>query len=99
MIIVTLQLISGVVIDKLFDPTRVKTPLTDKLHWWGGRISVLFGIVNTFLGLVLYNALFTASASSVYIILVSIWTVIVVGFFAIAQRIFGQTNDNAEKLV
>jgi protein-S-isoprenylcysteine O-methyltransferase Ste14 len=97
MIILSLQLIGGVVIDKLFDPSRTKTPLTDKLHWWGGRLSVLGGIVNVFLGLVLYNAIFTASATSVFIIIVSIFLVVIVAFFAIAQRLMGQSHDNASE--
>jgi hypothetical protein len=85
MIMLAFQLISGVVIDKLFNPQRLSTPILDKLHWWGGRLSVLGGIINVYLGLGLFNVLF--EATNIWFIVVSIWFVVVVGCFAIAQRL------------
>jgi hypothetical protein len=91
MIVLVLQLVSGFVIDKMFDPKRVKTPFMDKLHWWAGRFVVLGGIVNAFLGVALYNTIF--AAANVWYIVIAIWLVFVFAFFAVAQRTFGQTFD------
>lgn len=95
MVLLAFQLVSGVVIDKLFDPDRVKTPIMDKMHWWVGRLSVLGGIVNVYLGLALWNILF--ESTSVWYIAISVWLLAVVGFFAVCQRVFGQTHDNVDK--
>ncbi|KAL2913507.1 hypothetical protein HK105_206967 [Polyrhizophydium stewartii] len=53
-IAMVLQIILGVVSDRLFDPKRTSTPIQDILHWWIGRIVVVLAIANLFLGLNLY---------------------------------------------
>jgi len=43
----------GLVADRMYDPTRTKTPFfPDKLHWWVSRIVVLLGYINIILGII-----------------------------------------------
>ncbi|KAI9101734.1 hypothetical protein DFS34DRAFT_428219 [Phlyctochytrium arcticum] len=64
LIITPLQMILGVVIDRLWSPTRTYIPWHDRLHWWLGRIVGILGIVNLPLGMALYNKLYGEDLSA-----------------------------------
>lgn len=55
-IITLIQIILGVVIDKLWNPQRTKVPWYDQLHWHLGRLLFLLAQINIILGLVQYSA-------------------------------------------
>jgi len=61
------QPILGYLADRLFDPHRDAVPIwPDKIHWWVGRLVMVAGVVNIFLGIEvlgigkLYYCLFAA---------------------------------------
>ncbi|TPX35973.1 hypothetical protein SmJEL517_g01815 [Synchytrium microbalum] len=51
---VVVQFALGIVINALFNPQRKSVPLTDKLHWFLGRLLTLAAVVNIWFGLSLY---------------------------------------------
>ncbi|KAJ3163905.1 hypothetical protein HDU88_006074 [Geranomyces variabilis] len=48
------QAFLGIVIDKLWSPTRKSIPWWDKLHWWLGRVTFLLAVVNIPFGIALF---------------------------------------------
>ncbi|KAI8902299.1 hypothetical protein BC833DRAFT_645389 [Globomyces pollinis-pini] len=54
-ILLLIQIVLGIVCDKLFIETRTSTPWWDQVHWWLGRAVTLFAIVNIVLGILLYQ--------------------------------------------
>ncbi|KAJ9059848.1 hypothetical protein DSO57_1037270 [Entomophthora muscae] len=53
MVLMGVQIILGVVIDKLWDPERNYIPMQDIVHWWLGRLLFLMAISNIIYGIVL----------------------------------------------
>jgi Eukaryotic cytochrome b561 len=45
-----LQIVLGIIIDKMFDPSRSAIPLRDKVHWLFGIFLSSAGVVNVFIG-------------------------------------------------
>ncbi|KAJ3374767.1 hypothetical protein GGF31_006665 [Allomyces arbusculus] len=50
------QILLGVIIDRLYDPTRSAAPIRDKLHWMIGYLLALAAPANIVLGLIQYDA-------------------------------------------
>ncbi|KAJ3356755.1 hypothetical protein GGF32_001386 [Allomyces javanicus] len=50
------QILLGVVIDRLYDPTRGAAPIRDKIHWVIGYLLALAAPANIVLGLIQYDA-------------------------------------------
>lgn len=50
-----IQIFSGVVIDRLYNPKRAKIPWYDKLHWYTGRVLFVLAQVNISLGFYVYD--------------------------------------------
>ncbi|KAJ3182026.1 hypothetical protein HDU87_000366 [Geranomyces variabilis] len=48
------QAFLGIVIDKLWSPTRKSIPWRDKLHWWLGRLTFLLAVINIPFGIALF---------------------------------------------
>ena len=46
----------GYVSDKKFSLERTSIPWWDKLHWWVGRSLFLFGIVNVYIGILIFES-------------------------------------------
>ncbi|KXN68383.1 hypothetical protein CONCODRAFT_31623, partial [Conidiobolus coronatus NRRL 28638] len=68
-ILQALQIVLGVVIDRLWNPERTSIPWYDKLHWYGGRVLFVLAQVTIVLGLLLYD---TPNSLKVYWILFGI---------------------------
>ncbi|KNE68812.1 hypothetical protein AMAG_13452 [Allomyces macrogynus ATCC 38327] len=50
------QILLGIVIDRLYDPTRGAAPIRDKVHWVIGYLLALAAPANIVLGLIQYDA-------------------------------------------
>eukprot|EP00300_Choanocystis_sp_HF-7_P006304 c14616_g1_i1.p1 GENE.c14616_g1_i1~~c14616_g1_i1.p1 ORF type:complete len:388 (+),score=29.87 c14616_g1_i1:77-1165(+) len=87
-----LQCLLGFVADRLWSPSRTRTPVVpDKLHWWFGRLLMLAGIVNCFLGL---YSISSASTTTVVLFAVAVLLVLVLG--VVMHFVFGgQIHHNA----
>ncbi|KAL2913511.1 hypothetical protein HK105_206971 [Polyrhizophydium stewartii] len=83
-----LQIILGVVSDRLFDPKRTSTPIQDILHWWMGRIVVVLAIVNLFLGLNLYGQDYPLDKG--YLIALGVVVGVIALAFVAGQFLIGQ---------
>jgi hypothetical protein len=99
-----LQVTSGFVIDKLYQPRRTYVPwysfdsLTnrwDKMHWIAGRVSGSLGYVNIAFGIALYGS-YGRDVSGMAITY-GLWTVILIGLFVFASIRWGQTHDEPAK--
>eukprot|EP01119_Soliformovum_irregulare_P007615 TRINITY_DN20055_c0_g1_i1.p1 TRINITY_DN20055_c0_g1~~TRINITY_DN20055_c0_g1_i1.p1 ORF type:complete len:379 (+),score=73.78 TRINITY_DN20055_c0_g1_i1:38-1138(+) len=65
------QPIIGFIADRKFDPNRDEAPIwPDKIHWYVGRYSYLFGAVNILLGMCVIGA------NRAYFVLYAIWMII-----------------------
>ena len=91
MILTFLQLISGFTINYLFDPARLSIPFRDKLHWWVGRVTLLFSWAVAGTGISLYSTLIENAdvALGVYIG----YMVLVAGSFILFEFRLGQSHD------
>ncbi|KAL2913505.1 hypothetical protein HK105_206965 [Polyrhizophydium stewartii] len=88
-----LQIILGVVSDRLFDPKRTSTPIQDILHWWMGRIVVVLAIVNLFLGLNLYGQDYPLDKG--YLIALGVVVGVIALAFVAGQFLIGQQHHDA----
>lgn len=86
-----IQVVSGFVIDRLFDAERTEIPIRDKLHWWLGRTAGIFGYVNVGIGLSLYASY--GNDVTGFTISFALWTVLLIGFYVFASIKLGQTHD------
>jgi hypothetical protein len=84
-IVTIIQIILGIVSDKMFDEKRSEIPIWDKLHWWVGRLVFLGGIVNCYLGILVMDTSFPMGMVPKIVFFV----VIGLGF---GSMIFGQTR-------
>ena len=50
-----LQGVLGYISNATFDPERASVPLVDFAHWWLGRLLFIAGIVNVYLGILIYE--------------------------------------------
>ncbi|KAI9333702.1 hypothetical protein BDR26DRAFT_600845 [Obelidium mucronatum] len=64
------QIILGYVSNHLFSPDRSSVPWWDQVHWWLGRMVVVFSWVVIFMGLVLFESTIVIKALFVAAILV-----------------------------
>ncbi|KAJ3084088.1 hypothetical protein HK102_000765, partial [Quaeritorhiza haematococci] len=85
-ILTYIQIINGLIIDRLFDPNRGPVvPWWDRLHWYLGRVTTLLAWINVPLGLALWDvALFQDVATWLYAAY-GVWMVGVVGVFVWLQ--------------
>jgi hypothetical protein len=84
-----LQIILGVVIDKLFNPEREKIPLRDRLHWYLGRFLAVLAIFNAYLGLTIFDEKHPVPA----VIKVGFWVGLVGGISLLA---FGECTFGSD---
>ncbi|KAJ3026686.1 UNVERIFIED_CONTAM: hypothetical protein HDU68_005226 [Siphonaria sp. JEL0065] len=80
-----LQILLGVVADRLFDPARKSVSLWDVLHWWLGRGAIIAASANIYLGLELVNA------SSALFIAYWVWFALMLSFLVAGHLAFGQS--------
>ncbi|KAL7749940.1 hypothetical protein RI367_004816 [Sorochytrium milnesiophthora] len=85
-IVMWLQWLLGIVIDKLFDPKRLGIPWYDRMHWVLGYTMALAAPLTVFLGLVQFAASWTWKG-----LYIASW-IAFMGLFAFGQRKFGQTH-------
>lgn len=64
MALTAVQVVYGVVIDRLYNPSRKSIPIWDKGHWWLGRLLYAVAIVNVPVGMATYS-LYVAQMSAV----------------------------------
>ncbi|KAJ3076015.1 hypothetical protein HDU98_005964 [Podochytrium sp. JEL0797] len=50
------QIILGYASNALFSPDRVSVPWWDQVHWWLGRVAIMFAWVTMFMGLVQFGS-------------------------------------------
>ncbi|KAH6585561.1 hypothetical protein BASA50_001170 [Batrachochytrium salamandrivorans] len=50
-----IQLILGVVSDRLYQPYRKSIPIWDKMHWWFGRLIIVAAFINVIFGSILFQ--------------------------------------------
>lgn len=82
------QVVSGFVIDKLFNPQRKEIPWYDKAHWWAGRIATSGGFINVAFGFVLRGM------GTAIFVLYGLWTALVLALFTFLTFRYGQTHDH-----
>ncbi|KAJ3346152.1 hypothetical protein HDU91_007126, partial [Kappamyces sp. JEL0680] len=92
-IIMILQMILGVVSDRLFSTDRTAVPWWDKMHWWAGRISVGLAVVTIWTG-VNYAEYFTASAPALPVFF-GLATGAGILAFAVGEKTIGQIRKPA----
>jgi F0F1-type ATP synthase assembly protein I len=78
------QVILGFIIDKLFDSERQTIPVRDKVHWYLGRLLSMAAIANAWIGLTLFDNMYTVSIG----LKVGFWVVVTLGFLLFA---YGET--------
>ncbi|KAJ3213795.1 hypothetical protein HK099_007185 [Clydaea vesicula] len=100
-----LQVISGFVIDKLFDANRTEIPWWDKAHHWVGRLLVTGSVINIPLGILLFD-LVSHSINSVWLALYGGFIFSVLVTFGFLQYKIGgtehkklETSESQESLV
>jgi hypothetical protein len=93
-IVMVIQIILGIMSDKLFDEKRTSIPWWDKMHWWLGRLTFLVAIVNSYLGLLAFEASFGLA----FVYKIIFYVVIALGFISLVfgQLKFGQDNHVAD---
>ncbi|KAI9218043.1 hypothetical protein BC828DRAFT_232744 [Blastocladiella britannica] len=84
-----LQVVLGIVIDKLFDPARVKVPARDKLHWFAGYFVAIAGPINAILGLNLFAGGLDFIWLAINLMVIGGW----IGAFVVAQLVIGQKHE------
>lgn len=78
---VPLQMILGVVADKLFDPARKQVPFfPDILHWIVGGIAWMLSLLNIYIGMVMMNIHVVLQALYV------LWVVVLIALFVFTPR-------------
>jgi hypothetical protein len=90
-----LQVVLGVICDWKFDSSRTEIPVIDKLHAWFGRVLVLGGIINVYLGLAYYESVYAVNIAIKIVFFVGV--AIAVGIFAWLEYKIGPTNHVALK--
>lgn len=81
MIGAVLQVLLGIVADRLWKSSRDKVPIfPDKTHWWLGRIAILTSILTIFLGFASYGV------SIAFYIVFGLWIAALVATLLIFQR-------------
>jgi len=93
-ILTVIQVVSGYLIDKWFNPSRKSIPISDKFHWWLGRSLFTFALINVMIGLYLYSSTSDSSNSLLFYLSIA-WGAGIVAAFGIFQYWFGQTHDAA----
>jgi hypothetical protein len=79
MILMLVQIGLGFVINHLFDAERTEIPIRDKIHWFLGRFLTLFAIANSYLGLAIFDEMYTVSIG----VKVGFWVIIGLGVLSI----------------
>jgi hypothetical protein len=94
-IAMVIQIILGILSDKLFDEQRTSIPWWDKLHWWLGRLTFLVAIVNCYLGIIAFEA----SYGMPLLYKIIFYAVVALGFVGLifGQVKFGQDNHVADE--
>ena len=82
------QIISGFVINYLYDENRVSKPWYDYVHHWFGRILSLFALVNIILGLRMFEVSF------VFYVLLAAHLVFLGGLAWFLNRVFKEIPDD-----
>ncbi|KAI9201843.1 uncharacterized protein BJ171DRAFT_196486 [Polychytrium aggregatum] len=78
-VLMLIQIVLGVVIDRLYNKDRTSVPFHDKLHWYIGRLVTLLAIVNIILGCILYVA-----PTWIYVV-IGVWLALVVAVFVLLK--------------
>lgn len=89
MIIVILalfQLVSGLIIHKLYNADRTATPWWDKVHWWTGRLVYLFAVINIPLGFHLFYVVYEEQVSIAIWVIYFVYTAILWTIFIFVSR-------------
>lgn len=88
-ILMLVQPMLGVAANKMWKPERAKTPIfPDTIHAWLGRVLLLAGVVQIYLGLD-FNA-----ASAIVFVLFSVWIAMLVAFFVFSEIKLGAVHHN-----
>ncbi|KAI9291822.1 hypothetical protein K502DRAFT_336124 [Neoconidiobolus thromboides FSU 785] len=91
-VLMFIQLILGVAIDRLYNPDRLAVPWYDKLHWYFGRILFLLAQINIILGLITwdpnFNGLLPIWVTFIVILLIEI------GFYIVYTFLNPKSEDN-----
>lgn len=91
LVLCTLQVVGGFLIDFLFSPDRKSIPWWDKMHWWMGRFTLIAAIVNIPIGLLLYSnmlGIVPITWSALYALAITISIIVAATF----QFKFGQSH-------
>ncbi|KAJ3212442.1 hypothetical protein HDU67_003836 [Dinochytrium kinnereticum] len=87
------QMILGVISDRLWSPDRESVPIWDKAHWWIGRLTTALALINIFLGIDRYNKVTPLNqASNGFYIALGVWIAAWIGIFVYGQMKFGQVH-------
>ncbi|KAI8847390.1 hypothetical protein BC829DRAFT_396479 [Chytridium lagenaria] len=88
-----LQMILGVISDRMWSPDRPSVPWWDKVHWWLGRLTTLLGLANLFLGIDRYNKVTPLNpASNGFFIALAVWIAVWIGVFVYGEVKLGQVH-------
>jgi hypothetical protein len=91
-IMTIVQVVFGVLSNRLWSPERVGTPVyPDMIHWWLGRALLLGGAGNA-----AYGTYVIASGFQAGLIICIVWIAAVVGFFVAGQIVIGAVHHNAD---
>jgi hypothetical protein len=91
-IMTIVQVVFGVLSNRLWSPERVGTPVyPDMIHWWLGRALLLAGAGNA-----AYGTYVIASGFQAGLIICIVWIAAVVGFFVAGQIVIGAVHHNAD---
>ena len=80
-IVCVIQGVLGFLSNLWFDPDRMSVPVIDMAHWWVGRLVFVAGIINSYLGILIYE---TNGFSVSVIVKVIHFVVLALGFSIMA---------------
>jgi Na+-driven multidrug efflux pump len=84
-ILLLVQNLVGIVIDRMYESDRVVIPIRDKIHWWLGRSVFVLAIVTVFLGVTQYGG------GVLYPVAITLIVIVAVAF-ALGEFFIGQVN-------
>ena len=91
-----IQILNGIIIDRLWVPTRTSIPWYDTMHWFLGRSLFIISFVNIPLGLSLYSSLNYSdkitSNSAFFYGLYFAWVIILIFCYVIFSRKYGNVQ-------
>lgn len=92
-ILVIVQVILGVLANRLWSPSRPGTPaFPDMIHWWLGRSLLVLGAANCGWGLYIYGSNSFNAGFIIYIIFI----VLLIAFVIAGQVVIGAVHHNAD---